>query len=63
MRSLNHTSLGRNDSGFLLESIAKQTLPDRSHVMSGELALSNFGIGVIGKYHWCDTIRDDPGLF
>jgi hypothetical protein len=28
--------------------------------MGGELALPNIGIGVIGKYHRGNAIRDDP---
>jgi hypothetical protein len=30
--------------------------------MSGELALPDFGIAIIGKDHWSHTIRDDASF-
>ena len=38
-------------------------LPDGSDIVGGELALTDFGIGVIRKEHGSDPVGDDSRLF
>ena len=40
----------------------KGELPDRAHVVGGELVLPNFGVGVIWKEHRSDAISNDSCL-
>ena len=42
--------------------ISEAKLTDRSYIMSGELALPDFGIGIIRKDHGSHAIRDDACL-
>jgi hypothetical protein len=42
--------------------ISEAKLPDCTNIMSGELALPDFGIGIIRKDHGSDAVRDDSCL-
>jgi hypothetical protein len=49
-------------SPIFLHQKTWQNLTNCPDIMGGELALPDFGIGVIGEEHWSDSIRDDSCL-